>query len=99
MRVYLETNSQVTVQLLSKLVHRHQPLFHLVSRGHDLLRRDWSMQFRHIFREANRVADFLASFAFSFPLGRHILGEPPDVVSVFLVSDRLGQTTRRLVTE
>ena len=69
----------------------------LVSVAQDLIRKDWSCQFRHVFREANRVADALADLAFQFPLGLSVLSSPPPVVAKALLDDARGRTTPRLV--
>ena len=68
-RVCLETDSQVAILLLHKPIDRSHPLSSLVTLVKGFLGRDWLCQARHVFREANSVADALASFAFSFPLG------------------------------
>jgi hypothetical protein len=40
--------------------------------------------------EANRLADGLANYAFSLPLGLHWLESRPDVVSSILLADVAG---------
>ncbi|CAN1174509.1 Putative ribonuclease H protein At1g65750 [Linum perenne] len=37
----------------------------------DLLRHDWEVEIRHVYREGNRAADYLADMGFRFPLGVH----------------------------
>ena len=55
--------------LLNKSVDRNHPLFNLVFMAQGLISMDWVVQFRHVYRESNCVADILASFAFSFSVG------------------------------
>ncbi|CAN1788453.1 Putative ribonuclease H protein At1g65750 [Linum perenne] len=35
--------------------------------------RDWTVRIRHVFREGNRAADFLASLGFALPVGSHTI--------------------------
>lgn len=42
-----------------------------------LLHLQWRVLVWHTYREANSVADFLASFAYSLPIGVHIVDHPP----------------------
>lgn len=72
----LETDSQLGLNLINKSIPRCHPLSSLVNRCQGLLRRAWSIQTRHIYREANTAADFLASYAFHFDIGFHVLIDP-----------------------
>lgn len=96
-RVCLETNSNLAIQLLDKPVEQGHPLSSLVVMARSFLRRDWDIQFCHVYREANRVADDLASFAFSFLLGVFSLGVAPDRVIPLLSDDVSGKSFVRLV--
>lgn len=42
-----------------------------------MLARDWSIDWKHVYREANRAADWHANFAMTLPLGLSTLSEPP----------------------
>ena len=42
-----------------------------------LLDRQWQVKIKHIYREANRAADFLASYVQHFNFGCHHLDAPP----------------------
>ncbi|CAN1182678.1 Putative ribonuclease H protein At1g65750 [Linum perenne] len=37
----------------------------------ELVKNDWEVNIRHVFKEGNRAADFLADTGFRFPLGVH----------------------------
>lgn len=86
-RVCLDTDLQLEVLLLCKPVDSCHPLASLLSLARSFLCRDCDVQFRHTFREANRVADALASIAFGFPLGLSILEEPLGPVLSLLSDD------------
>lgn len=61
-KVIVEKDSRTTFDLLEKQLKSSHPLSSLANLCHSFLRRDWDIQFRHIFREANAAADFIASF-------------------------------------
>ena len=96
-RICLETDSMLSFLLLNKSVDRNHPLFSLVFMAQGLLSRDWVIQFRHVFREANCVADNLASYAFSFLVGCLVLDEPHSEVALSLLNDVSGSATPRFV--
>ena len=62
-------DSQLIVKLLRRKLAPSHPLVSLVARCQGFLSKDRCVRFRHIYREANSAADYLASFAFSFPIG------------------------------
>jgi len=66
----------------------------LVIRG--LLERDWNVEVCHVYREAKRSADFLASYALAQELGYHLLEEGPPGIHRFLDDDVNGYSTPRL---
>lgn len=65
-KVIVETDSLLIHGLICKGARPSHPLSCLVEQCQGFIRRNWSFQFRHIFREANSAADFLASWAFLF---------------------------------
>lgn len=50
--------------------------FALVKAIRGMLNADWSVQITHTYRETNTVADWLASYAFSYPIGVHRICRP-----------------------
>jgi hypothetical protein len=50
----------------------------------------------HVFREANRCADWIANYAHSLPIGLHYLPQPPIGLSSILLSDIVGIAIPRL---
>jgi hypothetical protein len=51
---------------------------------------------RHIFREANRCADWLANYAYSLPLAFYALQHPPAGLSSIVLGDIIGISVPRL---
>ncbi|CAN1853745.1 Putative ribonuclease H protein At1g65750 [Linum perenne] len=97
-RVELQLDSQVAILLLtSSKVHEHQHAAEVLH-FQNLCRRDWIVNIRHIFREANKVADFLASRGFEFPFGIHLFPLSDCNLDHFLRYDCLGISEPRLVT-
>ncbi|CAN1747579.1 Putative ribonuclease H protein At1g65750 [Linum perenne] len=63
----------------------------------DLLRRDWEIRIRHVYREGNRAADFLAGIGFQFPLGYHLIPTSNVNLGFHLRYDCIGITEPRSV--
>ncbi|KAG7558925.1 Ribonuclease H-like superfamily [Arabidopsis thaliana x Arabidopsis arenosa] len=96
-RVILEVDSALVVGFLQSGVEDTHPLAFLVRLCHGFISRDWLVRVTHVYREANRLADGLANYAFSLSLGfQHLNVCPEDVVPV-LLDDVNGVTRPRLV--
>ena len=63
----------------------------------ELLSRDWEVRLSHVFREANGVADFMASLAKGLSIRCHKFQSPPVGISGILYCDRIGIGQNRLV--
>ncbi|KAL9860860.1 putative ribonuclease H domain, reverse transcriptase zinc-binding domain-containing protein [Arabidopsis thaliana] len=96
-RVELEVDSELVVGFLKTGIGDQHPLSFLVRLCHGLLSKDWIVRITHVYREANRLADGLANYAFSLPLGLHSLIDVPDDLEVILHEDNLGSTRPRRV--
>lgn len=96
-RVELEVDSELVVGFLKTGIGDQHPLSFLVRLCHGLLSKDWIVRITHVYREANRLADGLANYAFSLPLGFHSLIDVPDDLEVILHEDSLGSTRPRRV--
>ncbi|CAN1170687.1 Putative ribonuclease H protein At1g65750 [Linum perenne] len=70
-RILLRMDS---VAAISLLMGRGEPTHHHgleTALFQDLCRRDWQVVVRHIFREGNHAADYLASIGYDYPFGSH----------------------------
>ncbi|PKI56643.1 hypothetical protein CRG98_022955 [Punica granatum] len=60
------------------------------------LERDWHVEVSHQYREGNSVADWMARWSLSLPLGLHIQHTPPPKVRALLSGDIVGAALPRL---
>ena len=67
----VEVDSESVVGFLQTGIHDAHPLSFLVRLCYGFVSRDWLVKFSHVYREANRLADGLANYAFSLPFGLH----------------------------
>ncbi|KAG7547784.1 Ribonuclease H domain [Arabidopsis suecica] len=96
-RVELEVDSQIVVGFLKKGISDSHPLSFLVRLCYGFLSKDWIVRINHVYREANRLVDGLANYAFSLPLGFHMFDVPPDCVNSIMLEDVSGSTRPRNV--
>ncbi|CAA7032614.1 unnamed protein product [Microthlaspi erraticum] len=89
-RVELEVDSEVVVRFLTTRIGEENPLSFLVRLCHGFISRDWIVRISHVHREANRLADGLANYAFSLSYGFTAFDSVPDVVNPLLLEDLAG---------
>ena len=63
----------------------------------ELLARNWEVKVQHIYREANQVADLLASLGDSLFIGLYVYFEPPSTLLPILSEDLRGVTLPHLI--
>ncbi|CAN1725506.1 Putative ribonuclease H protein At1g65750 [Linum perenne] len=63
----------------------------------DMLLEPGSRNNKHIYREANFAADYLANLGQSLPLGVHVLDVPNSVLADWFRFDLVGSCTPRLI--
>jgi len=51
----------------------------------ELLERNWFVKVSHVYREANFVANSVANFAHTLPLGIHVYRESPPSLYIFVL--------------
>ncbi|KAL1221484.1 putative ribonuclease H protein [Cardamine amara subsp. amara] len=96
-RLELEVDSQLVVGFLQTRISDAHPLSFLVRLCHDFLSRDWIVRISHAYREANRLADGLANYAFTLPLGFYLLEFTPPIVEAIVEDDVRGTAFPRHV--
>ena len=96
-RVELEVDSQIVVGFLTTGISDSHPLSFLVRLCYGFLSKDWIVRVSHVYREANRLVDGLANYAFTLPLGFHLFGSAPDCVTPILLEDANGVSRIRNV--
>lgn len=86
-RLMVEVDSEMVVGFLKTGINDTHPLSFLVRLCHGFISRDWIVRIDHVYREANFLADGLAEFAFSLPLGFHLLHSVPEAVASVMSAD------------
>ncbi|KAL1219253.1 putative ribonuclease H protein [Cardamine amara subsp. amara] len=82
-RLEMEVDSKLVVGFLKTGISDSHPLSFLVRLCHGFLSRDWIVRISHVYRETNRLADGLANYAFTLPLGFYLLESTPPILEVF----------------
>jgi len=98
-QVVLEVDSAIVVEFLRTGISDHHPLSFLVRLCHGFLSKDWIVRIVHVYREANRLADRLANYAFSLAFGLHFFYSIPNVVELLWREDDLGIVCPRQIPE
>ena len=93
----VEVDSELVVGFLKTGVSERHPLSSLVRLCHGFLSKDWRVEVSHVYREANRLADGLANYAFSLPFGFQFLEVVPPEVDSLLSDDVIGSARPRQV--
>ena len=96
-RLELEVDSEIVVGFLKTGISDTQPLSFLARLCYGFISRDWIVRISHKYREANRLADGLANYAFSLPPRFHGLGACPESVLAVFGDDVNGVGTSQNV--
>ncbi|KAK3220790.1 hypothetical protein Dsin_014760 [Dipteronia sinensis] len=96
-KVIIESDSQSIVALLSNDSPTNNPLFSIIQACRSLINNEWSCNIHHVYRESNRVADYLAKMGQSLEPGISFFKDPPPQILVVLDDDRKGLAAARLV--
>ncbi|CAL1403368.1 unnamed protein product [Linum trigynum] len=95
-KVVLQTDS-ATAKSLIETVSPNHPHYTRVAEIQRWLDRPWTVRIDHVYREANYVADHLASVGHSAPTVYHIINSPSSNLAYWLYYDTLGIQTPRLI--
>ncbi|KAG7534372.1 Endonuclease/exonuclease/phosphatase superfamily [Arabidopsis thaliana x Arabidopsis arenosa] len=96
-RLQLEVDSEVVVGFLKTGISDTHPLSFLVRLCYGFLLKDWTVRVSHVYREANHLADGLANYAFTRPLGLHLFASCPESMLGCLAEDARGSAYPRRV--
>ena len=86
-RLEVEVDSESVVGFLQTGIHDVHPFSFLVRLCYGFISRDWLVKFSHVYREANRLADGLANYAFSLRFGLHYFESILEHVAPILLED------------
>ncbi|CAA7028167.1 unnamed protein product [Microthlaspi erraticum] len=96
-RLEVEIDSELVVGFLKTGINDSHPLSFLVRLCHGLIEKDWLVRISHVYREANCLADGLANYAFSLPMGFSSFDSVPSDLNGVLQDDILGSARLRSV--
>lgn len=92
-----EVDFASVVDFLRTGIHDSHPLSFVVCLCYGFILRDWLVKFSHVYREANRLTDGLATYAFSLPFGLHYFVTVLEVVAPIVLEDLSGVSRPRHV--
>jgi len=96
-RLELEVDSKIVVGFLQTGIPDSHPLSFLLRLCYGFISRDWLVRISHVYREVNRLADGLANYAFSLPLGLYVFNSVPDSIASFVLEDVNGPAFSRTI--
>ncbi|CAN1181552.1 Putative ribonuclease H protein At1g65750 [Linum perenne] len=96
-KIALQLDSRAAVAILSQGEAPTHQLATEVLAFRELRSRDWQVEIRHVYREANKAADFLASQGHMFPFGIHIFPLSDCNLGHILRYDCLGVSEPRFI--
>ncbi|CAN1183029.1 Putative ribonuclease H protein At1g65750 [Linum perenne] len=96
-KIQLQLDSQCAVLLLQGEGLEDHAHAATIMTATELLRRNWKVQIIYVYRESNNVADFLANYGHSCPLGFHPLEQSDPNLYYWLLYDQLGVSEEHLI--
>ncbi|CAA7053633.1 unnamed protein product [Microthlaspi erraticum] len=96
-RLEVEVDSSLVVGFMKTGICDTHPLSFLVHLCQGFLSKDSEVRITHVYREANRLADGLANYAFSLPFGLHTFDLVPLDLLPILRDDESGDSRLRQV--
>ncbi|KAF7822273.1 ribonuclease H [Senna tora] len=95
--VEIETDSATATTLIYDNSNGSHPCTQLINRIKLLLSRPWNVSIKHVYRECNKVADFMAKFGQELSHGLHVFEHVPEGCLDLLEQDGLGVVFPRVV--
>ncbi|CAI0422377.1 unnamed protein product [Linum tenue] len=96
-KVLLQLDSTTAINILTSQDQTEHRYHNLVFQFQRLLQQNWEVRISHIYRESNKVADFLANKGHSTSIGFHVLASPDPGLSFWILYDVLGISQTRLI--
>ncbi|CAL1395909.1 unnamed protein product [Linum trigynum] len=93
--IIIETDSQLAIQLVKNRKDPLHPYAALLTAIRRKISQDWVVNLVHVYREGNRVADWLSKHSLVYPYGMHELDSPPQELLPLLQDDQRGITSLR----
>ncbi|CAN1141116.1 Putative ribonuclease H protein At1g65750 [Linum perenne] len=96
-RVNIQMDSLAAITSIRGNPNHDERQIHTLRRIQDLMNQDWVVEFTHIYREGNRVADLLAHHGHSLALGIHSIVDCNSNIGLALFSDCIGVSFPRTI--
>ncbi|CAL1399438.1 unnamed protein product [Linum trigynum] len=93
----VESDSQLTIQLVNNRMDPLHPYAAPLAAIRLKNAQDWIVNLVHVYREGNRVADWLSKHSLVYPYGMHELETPPNELLSLLQDDLRGTTFARSI--
>ena len=97
-QIILEMDSSSAISLLHSCNRSNHPYSSLIDKVKQIIDRNWTVRIVHVYREANRAADLMASKGHSLSLGLHVYCIPPMDLKAVLDEDCRGVALPRLIS-
>ena len=94
----VECDNQCLIKMILGEAETHSGDMPLINAINSFLTQDWEIKICHVYREANRAADWLAAFASQFPIGLKMIDQAPDGIKDILQQDYIGVFMHHLVS-
>ncbi|XVF06929.1 hypothetical protein REPUB_Repub06bG0093400 [Reevesia pubescens] len=86
-KIELESDSLVAIQKLGIKTSLSDPHIHIIDAIKEFQQHDWICNIKHVHREANHYADWMATHFDNLSLGLHIFSSPPIGISHCFLAD------------
>ena len=97
-KVVVSIDSEVVVSLLKGDIPANSPFIHIIRKCHALINsREWVIKIEHCYREANKVADWLANYGVDMVEKFKFLEAVPVDLRAVLLEDLGGVAWPRMV--
>ncbi|CAI0383552.1 unnamed protein product [Linum tenue] len=96
-KVLLQLDSTTAINILTSQDQTEHRYHNLVLQFQRLLQQNWEVRVSHIYREGNKVADFLANKGHSASIGFHVFESSDPGLTFWILYDVLGISQTRLI--
>lgn len=96
--ITIESDSLAAVQVILSTDSGGEGVCNIVQQIRSFLSGRWNVKLKHIYREANKCADWLANWSLQHDLGYIEWTHAPSGISSLLLYDAMGLSTSRLIS-
>ncbi|CAI0385655.1 unnamed protein product, partial [Linum tenue] len=96
-KVLLQMDSTTAINILTSSEHMEHMYYILVQQLQELLNKSWEVKISHIYREGNKVANFLVNKGHSISIGFHDFEVSDSGLSFWILYNTLDISQTRLI--